>query len=265
MRTAGVPSGLQSGLNQQHTTTAIVVPCYNEANRLRVADFDAFLGVMPPRATIVFVNDGSRDRTAEVLEAVHRSHPEWTRVLSMPRNSGKAEAVRTGMLRCMDEGFAFVGFWDADLATPLGAIGDFLNLLENRPGLDMVFGSRVKLLGRTIERKPARHYIGRAFATAVSTILRLPVYDTQCGAKIFRSTAAVRSAFAAPFLSRWIFDVEVIARYILAMKSSATAAQRIYEFPLYEWRDISGSKVGALDFFVAAWDLVRIWRRYRLP
>jgi dolichyl-phosphate beta-glucosyltransferase len=252
-------------LTQPQTRTAIVVPCYNEAKRLPVRQFEEFLSAQPPRATIVFVDDGSRDGTAEVLQSIHRAHPGWTQALSMPRNSGKAEAVRTGMLHCMDQGFAFAGFWDADLATPLPAIGDFLDLLENRDELDMVFGSRVKLLGRTIERKPARHYIGRAFATAVSTILRLPIYDTQCGAKIFRTTPQVRAAFATPYLSRWIFDVEVIARYILAMKSTAAAAARIYEFPLHEWRDISGSKLGSFDFFTAAWDLWRIYRAYRLP
>jgi dolichyl-phosphate beta-glucosyltransferase len=244
--------------------TGIVVPCYNEAQRLRVSDFEEFLAARPPRATLVFVDDGSRDGTAEILQQLHRAHPDRTQVLSMPRNSGKAEAVRTGIEHCLEQGFTFTGFWDADLATPLSAIRDFLDLLESRAHLDMVFGSRVKLLGRAIERKPARHYIGRGFATAVSTILRLPVYDTQCGAKIFRATPEIRAVFGAPFLSRWIFDVEIIARYILEMKSTKAAAERIYEFPLNEWRDISDSKLGVLDFVVAAYDLLRIYRMYRI-
>lgn len=84
-------------------------------------------------------------------------------VLQQSVNSGKAEAVRQGMNYAFDQHLPYAGFWDADLATPLTAIAPFLDFLESRPELDMIFGVRVRLLGRQIERHASRHYIGPAF------------------------------------------------------------------------------------------------------
>src|SRR4030095_15183015 len=101
-----------------------------------------------------------------------------------------------------------VGFFDADLAAPLDAIDDFLALLRLRPSVEFVLGSRVGLMARDIRRKAMRHYLGRVFATAVSHALDLPVYDTQCGAKILRVNAATASLFDTAFRSTWIFHRE---------------------------------------------------------
>jgi dolichyl-phosphate beta-glucosyltransferase len=86
------------------------------------------------------------------------------------------------------------------------------------------------------------------------------VYDTQCGAKIFRANEAVRQAFTTPFRSRWIFDIEILARYIATIGRGA-AESRIYELPLKTWTDVPGSKVTPLDAIRAVWDLALIWRR----
>jgi dolichyl-phosphate beta-glucosyltransferase len=239
---------------------AIVVPCYNEARRLPVQQFGEFLKTAD--VDLVFVNDGSGDNTVEVLESLRTVRPERVTVLDEKVNRGKAEAVRRGICFALDRGCAFVGFWDADLATPLSDIPEFLAVLRREPSLDMVFGARVKLLGRQVERKLARHYLGRVFATFVSTMLRLPIYDTQCGAKIFRVTPLAPALFRQPFLSRWIFDVEIIARY-LQQVGTAAAAKRIYEFPLQRWVDVAGSKLKPRDFFVSFWDVLRIRSAYR--
>jgi glycosyltransferase involved in cell wall biosynthesis len=244
----------------QNMAVVIVVPCYNEAARLQVAAFERFLDTTP--ADFIFVNDGSRDNTLEILKRVQAGRHDRVHILSLDSNRGKAEAVRRGMQQGLASGADYAGFWDADLATPLDAIPKLVCVLEQRPEIDMVFGSRVKLLGRNIERRPGRHYAGRIFATVVSSVLRIPVYDTQCGAKIFRAGPKTRAMFEEPFLSKWVFDVEFIARYILQSGSPEEAARHIYEYPLEAWEDVRGSRLKPADFLVAFGDVVRIYGKY---
>ena len=162
------------------------------------------------------------------------------------------------------DGVAYTGFWDADLATPLYVIPDLLHHLASQPELAMVFGSRVRLLGHFIHRRPVRHYLGRCFATAVSIVLELPVYDTQCGAKLFRCTPQLHEVISTPFESRWIFDVEIIARFLVLQKENpAFGHYAIYEHPLPAWEDVTGSKVGPFDFLKAFYQLLRIRAIFR--
>ena len=240
---------------------ALVVPCYNEASRL---DPDAFLHFVAahPGVRLVLVDDGSGDGTAGVLEAIRAAAPGAVTVLSLPANRGKAEAVRAGILAATAENPAVVGFFDADLSTPLAAIDDFLAVLRTRPEVEFVLGSRVLLMGRDVKRKAWRHYLGRVFATGVSHALDLPVYDTQCGAKMLRLNAATGTLFAKPFRSRWIFDVELIARYLQLPVAAGEAARRdrLYELVLPAWHDKPGSKLRWHDFARAAVELGHIWR-----
>jgi dolichyl-phosphate beta-glucosyltransferase len=238
----------------------IVVPCYNEELRLPVDQFVRFL--CESQVRFVFVDDGSRDKTLDRLESLRQGREDRVFVLRSPVNQGKAEAVRMGINFALDQDAEYVGYWDADLATPLDAIPRFMAVFAERPDLDMVFGSRVKLLGRHVNRRTGRHYLGRVFATVVSVMLRLEIYDTQCGAKIFRVRPGTRGLVAEPFRTRWVFDVEILARYIRQQGSSTTAAQRIYEYPLDTWEDVGGSKVKPFDFFVALRDVVRIYWKY---
>jgi hypothetical protein len=156
----------------------------------------------------------------------------------------------------MDDQPELVGFWDADLATPLETILEFLWQFEDDPRLQVVLGSRVKLLGRQIDRRAMRHYLGRVFATAASMLLSLPVYDTQCGAKMFRVSSLARRMFAEPFHSRWFFDVELLARLIGASADGPFPVEElVHEFPLMQWRDVPGTKLRSKDFVRALVDL----------
>jgi glycosyltransferase involved in cell wall biosynthesis len=240
----------------------VVVPCYNEADRLNARAFSQFR-VTGHWVEFLFVNDGSKDGTLEMLEKLRCTSPDTVRVLDQQPNKGKAEAVRNGMLAALGTDAEFVGFWDADLATPLTALPRFLEVLEDRSAVDVVLGSRVKLLGRTIERHPWRHYLGRVFATLVSEMLRMPVYDTQCGAKMFRATDQLRAALTAPFHTAWLFDVEIIARLIAAEPGgTAAVAKRLYELPLDEWRDVPGSKLTRAAYMRAATSILALYREY---
>jgi dolichyl-phosphate beta-glucosyltransferase len=244
-------------------SVAIVIPCYNEASRLEVDKFKAFVDAGHPHR-FVFVNDGSRDQTLEVVKGLHRDRPQSFAYIDLPKNVGKAEAVRQGLLSAFDTESDYLGYWDADLATPLEAILSFCEILQSRPDLEMVFGARVRLLGRSIARNPLRHYLGRMFATAASLTLGLPIYDTQCGAKLFRVSPLICSLFQQPFTTRWLFDVEIVARLIQACRRNNLRPPQdlVYEFPLQTWHDVAGSKVKPLDFFQSFFDLARIYWKY---
>ncbi len=246
--------------------TTVVVPCYNEAARLDVGKFRDF--ARRNRAIrFLFVNDGSTDDTSAVLRDLERSDPGRFEVLDLAQNMGKAEAVRRGMLRAMGSCPELVGFWDADLATPLETISEFCDILRRDPELLMAIGSRVRLLGRKIERRPIRHYLGRMFATVASLLLRLPIYDTQCGAKLFRVSPELRVLFAEPFRTKWVFDVELFARLIRARGagSGPPVKDSIYEVPLLEWCDVASSKVKSGDFAKAIVEMAMIYGTYLRP
>ena len=240
---------------------ALVVPCYNEAARLDSEAFVSFVN-SHPRVRLVLVDDGSVDGTGEILERIRAAAPEAVSILQHSPRRGKGEAVRAGMLAGIAQRAELVGFVDADLATPLETIDDFLAVLHDRPTVEFVLGSRVMLMGRDIRRKATRHYFGRVFATAVSLALDLPVYDTQCGAKMMRVNAATATLVAAPFRSEWIFDVELIARYLRLPVAPGEPPRRarLYELVLPAWHDKPGSKLRWHDFARAMADLWYIWR-----
>ncbi len=126
------------------------------------------------------------------------------------------------------------GYWDADLATPLGAVNQMSEMFARRPEIEVVIGSRVRLLRATDRAQWRPSHLGRVFATFASMVLDLPVYDTQCGAKLFRVTPDVSRIWQEPFQSRWIFDVELIARFLEchADGKRKNAGALIYEAPL---------------------------------
>jgi dolichyl-phosphate beta-glucosyltransferase len=239
----------------------LVVPCYNEAARLQPEAFLHFV-TTHPGVQLVLVDDGSLDATGEILEQIRSAAPAAATILRLSPNRGKAEAVRAGILAGLAQQAALVGFFDADLATPLQTVDDFLTVLRDRPAVEFVLGSRVMLMGRDIKRKASRHYLGRFFATAVSHALDLPVYDTQCGAKILRVNAATATLFDTPFRSAWIFDVELIARYLRLPAAPGEPARRdrLYELVLPVWHDRPGSKLRWQDFARAVVELGYIWR-----
>jgi dolichyl-phosphate beta-glucosyltransferase len=232
---------------------SLVVPCFNEAERFSEPDFVRFLD--HPRVHLTFVDDGSKDATAEVLERACERMAGRADLIRLPENRGKGEAVRAGMTHALLTGASIVGYVDADLATPVDEMLRMLARLEEIDA-DAVIGSRVALLGVAIDRHPTRHYLGRLFASCVSFVLRERVYDTQCGAKLFRASPALDAALEAPFLSRWAFDVELLGRLL-------ASGAKIVEMPLRHWTDVPGSKLHPGAMVRAAADLVRIDRDLR--
>lgn len=240
------------------------MPCYNEEDRFAIGRFNDFIADNREIA-FLFVDDGSTDNTAAILRKICADTPDQCDMLRLEKNSGKAEAVRRGFVQALGKSYDILGYWDADLATPLDTIPLLRAVFSERPGVEMVCGSRVVMMGHNVHRKPTRHYLSRCFATFASIVLRLKIYDTQCGAKLFRATPTIRKVFEKPFISQWIFDVEMIARW-MSMRGNLgdyDPHQCIYEHPLPTWHDVDGSKVRAGHFVKAAIELYRVYRSYR--
>jgi glycosyltransferase involved in cell wall biosynthesis len=241
----------------------VVVPCYNEAKRLNMRAIQDF-GRRAESIELLFVNDGSRDETLELLEHLHQCNPRRFSFLHLAKNVGKAEAVRQGVLTGIRSGADYVGFWDADLATPLSDIESFCRVLDANPRIEAVIGTRIALLGHKIDRRPVRRLLGRVFARTASLALGVRIFDTQCGAKLFRATPRLAQLFAQPFLTRWIFDVEVFARMRQLHRATMLPSldEIIYEFPLDSWRDVAGSSLKKGDFVRAVVEMVAIYWTY---
>lgn len=242
-----------------HSKVSLVVPCFNEEQRLDVA---AFLQLLNQSAhlSLVFVDDGSSDDTFSLLQELRAESPDRIYVERLSENRGKGEAVRVGMRRAMELGCELVGYWDADLATPLSEVSEFQRLLQKDRNLRVVLGCRLPLLGHQVDRHPLRAVLGRIFATAASLVLGFRIRDTQCGAKLFRHTRELAGVLEQPFSSKWIFDVELLAR-LTAIEPSGQACG-FYELPLAAWSEKAGSKVRIRHFFRAATDLAGIFRAY---
>jgi glycosyltransferase involved in cell wall biosynthesis len=243
--------------------TVVVVPCYNEAGRLDVRSFHRAIEA-DATLDLVFVDDGSEDGTRAMLEALASGARDRITVLALAANAGKAAAVRAGMQASLRPPYRYAGYFDADLATPLNEVVHMRALLDADPAFLAIFASRVKLLGFDIRRKSSRHYVGRAAATLISLVCGLPVYDTQCGAKLFRVGEAVGRVFDTPFRSRWLFDVEILVR---CRKEGSGAyldgPPPVREMPVHHWHDVPGSKVGVGDYARGLLELGRIYAHYR--
>lgn len=240
----------------------VVVPCYNEASRLSLESFVHF-AASHPCIEFLMVDDGSTDATPRMLEELCQSHPAQFQRLLLKTNQGKAEAVRQGMLLAMDDRADYVAFLDADLATPLQELPRMMSVLDEQSHVSIVLGTRLSLLGRSIARRRVRFWLGRCFAAAASRVLRTRIHDTQCGLKMFRSVAGTRRLFSEPFLSRWVFDVECLARFLVD-RGHLKARLELYEFPLHRWEEIPGSRTRPADFVRAARELVAIYRKYAI-
>jgi dolichyl-phosphate beta-glucosyltransferase len=234
--------------------TVLVIPCFNEKSRLQIENFRSFAA---RDRRLLFVDDGSSDETAMILKQKFAGDAN-IKVLCLSKNQGKAEAVRSGVLSLKqmwpETDFEWIGFWDADLATPLSevqALLDYQRLIF--PKAQAVFASRVALLGYNIHRTYHRHYLGRLFATAIDFYLGLRPYDSQCGAKLFHCSVIDR-VFSEAFLSRWIFDVEILMR----LRESF-----VVECPVRSWQDIPGSKMNLRrEAFRVLGDSRKIRQRY---
>jgi len=238
--------------------TCIIIPCYNEESRFPT---DEFLNFIKSNNFIefCFVNDGSTDKTLTILNQLKNDFPNIT-VFNLKENIGKAEAIRHAVLNLDNTKYDYIGYLDADLSTSLIEMTRLTTFIS--PNIKFIMGSRIKKLGSFIKRNPFRHIFGRVLATFVSTfILKIPVYDTQCGAKLIATPLALE-LFKESFVSRWLFDIELLLR-VIELKGKDFCNDSVIEIPLQKWHDKGNSKITLLDFINIPFELIKISNKYR--
>jgi len=213
---------------------SIVIPAYNEAARITGA-LDAVVGCIRSRgwrAEVVVVDDGSRDRTAEIVRAFMRKASE-VRMLRNPGNCGKGYSVRNGLLHAFGE---IVMFTDADLSAPIEEAEGLFAAIS--AGADIAIGSRwLERTRQTIRQPLYRQFFGRCFNMVTRAIMDLPYADTQCGFKAF-TRAAAQTVFQLQTIERWGFDPEIL---FIASKRGF----RIVEVPV-SWAHDERSRISYL-------------------
>lgn len=219
----------------------LCVPCFNEQDRLRVDYLDQLLRIEGVGG-LLLVDDGSKDQTVRVLTNAQKLLGEdRVRVLALSSNRGKGEAVRAGLnwIRLNMPEVGRVGFLDADGAVPTGDVESAIQFGLEHEQYEMVWGARVALAGRDIQRSKTRHFVARSFSTLIAFSEPSLPYDTQCGLKLFTASKSLDYAIAKPFSTRWLFDIEIYLRW----KKFRDSTPAVWEHPLMSWHDIAGSKV----------------------
>ncbi|WNM19667.1 glycosyltransferase [Flavobacterium capsici] len=215
---------------------AIIIPCYNEEKRIKKSDIDYL--ILNSDVTLFFANDGSKDKTVEAIEIIISNYQERCFLIDFKENSGKANTIYKAINQINKQNqFDFIGYFDADFSTPAEELVSMLNSLK-KSEKKFIFGSRILLLNSGIKRKFYRHIIGRIILTLINFKHSLGIYDTQCGAKIF-SKEIIKEVFEKPFKTKWLFDVEIFIRL-----KEKNLLQYGKEIPVYNWKDVDGSKLG---------------------
>lgn len=235
----------------------IIIPCYNEVNRIDIDSFNSF-AKEDNQFDCCFVNDGSNDDTLTAISKLDSNKNVY--ILDLKTNIGKAEAIRFAVKEFKDKNYSYIGYLDADLSTSLE---EFKRLFNSKTkDSHFVIGSRLKKMGSNIKRSKTRHFFGRIVATFVdSMVLKLGIYDTQCGAKIIKSDLAY-SIFEKPFKTKWLFDIELIVR-TKKQYGKEYCIKHIEEIPLKEWLDTEDTRISFSDFLKTPFALLKLYRYYR--
>ena len=235
----------------------LIIPFYNESFRISKQEY---IDMFEKYSEIDFllVDDASTDNTLQILEQFSNPFSN-VHFLQNPKNLGKAESIRQGVLQFNASKYEYLGYLDADLATPVDEMTNLFQFITKNNRFLFVMGSRIKLIGNNVQRSLVRHYFGRIFATIISQfILKTPIYDTQCGAKIIANDLAIE-LFKNPFKTKWLFDVELLLRF---KKIDSEYFKKVAEIPLNTWVEKGNSKIRFKDMIGFPLQLLHIYFHY---
>ncbi len=236
--------------------SAVVIPCYREEKRIAPQRYLEGLKDFPSH--VFLVDDGSPDKTLDVLEGLHKSAPDRFSVVKGV-HQGKAETVRLGLNTAIDKKFRHVGFLDADLAVEFKEIPDFLKVFKDKKDVTAVIGTRTRLAGREIDRSLPKYIQQRIIAAMGGLLFSPSVQDTQCGAKMFEAQT-VGKAIQKPFLANWLFDQELLTR-MSRLKENA-GKNWLFELPVKKWTDVANSTRSVSSYASALKDYFTLIKKY---
>jgi hypothetical protein len=237
----------------------LVVPLFGIPGVLATSEYLAALERFPA-LELLLVGQPSEAAAARALQG---RFPARVRLQIRP-GLLESQAVQQGMLQLLDAGLPFVGYWGADVEVPLELSREWQTTLVGSDAL-MVFGSRLRLLQHDHPGLWQRHYVGRVLASAVSFVLGLQIYDTECCAKLFKNVPLVRSLFETPFETKVCYNAEVFVR-LLELRGhhpSFDIERACVEFPLPTWSARTRPRYGLVHLAQRATDLLLLGRRVR--
>ncbi|MCG9791614.1 glycosyltransferase [Flavobacterium algicola] len=255
-----LPTNTKKNQIIQNNCIGVVIPCYNEETRLLSDEFHAFVA-SNLGYHLCFVNDGSTDKTLEVLEKLRLGNEDHISIYDCERNGGKAEAVRLGTLHlAKQEQFDYIGFLDADLSTDFADFHDLVSTISGSQ-FKIVSGSRMARMGADITKESARAIISKMINFIIRKTIGMDFNDTQCGAKIM-SKDVIEKTFQTKFLTKWLFDVEIFMR-MKKIYGDEETKKLVCEQPLKRWIHADGSKLSFKDSLKIVFQIGQIAISYR--
>jgi glycosyltransferase involved in cell wall biosynthesis len=230
---------------------SLVIPVYNDRAALETAIPRSIraLEEAAPAFELIVAEDGSTDGTPDLVRGMAASDPR-IRLLHSDERLGRGRALNRAFAEARGR---IVGYYDADLATDLGHLGELLGAI--RRGADIATGSRL-LPSSRVERTGEREVASRVYNGLVRVILGSSLHDHQCGFKAFnrdRILALLPSVKA----THWFWDTEVLVR-------GERAGYRVAEFPVV-WRTGKGTTVRLADVFEMGGAILSLWWQLHGP
>jgi dolichyl-phosphate beta-glucosyltransferase len=225
---------------------SVIIPVYNEEKRFpkTIVNIVDFLAKQNYESEIIVVNDGSTDKTADLVKSFSLKYP-IINLVSYPNNKGKGCAVKKGMLSAKGEKRLFM---DVDGSTPVDQVEKLLPYFEQ--GHEVVIGSR-RVKGSQISSDQSwyRLFLGWVFRNMVNIILPLGIIDSQNGFKMFSAKSA-NEIFGKQTIDGWAFDVQIL--YI-----AKRLGYKIKEVPI-SWTNDKESKVTLKGMMKMLWEVMKI-------
>ncbi|TGM46498.1 glycosyltransferase [Leptospira biflexa] len=230
---------------------SIIIPCYNECNRLPQY-LDTLMITFQKKSNVDFiiVDDGSpKKEFLKLKENIehHLSNPK-IQLLRYELNLGKGGAIQFGLQVAKGN---YVGFVDADGATPAYELQRIWDHIDTHKDIDLIVGSRIPMLGRSVKKSFYRHIANRVFSYYFHKIFKIQMYDPQCGCKIFKKSLYETMREKITDL-RWLWDTQLI---VLSYRNQ----KKIFEFPI-DWNEIPDSK---FNFLKDSWVVLYSAWKYR--